>query len=241
MGKNPLSTPDGHSLRNMRENSERARKNPGRDHNLFPSAGSTRATPLRSKKFLTRFALIVLFRAESGLAELRKRVFGPRSLVFGVRGPLRKWGAPYNFESGLRFILSTLVGRVGSSGVEGPGREKLLHWPSMVCWLFAPRPVLTQLMWSVVGSFLKFGRNSTCCQYGGGNVLPLPGSSLSQLFGVDHLSSRSPLHRLGEGQGRGGKRLPRAVLLPHCDRCLTGASALGFVHPHVEWKAESAF
>ena len=72
-------------------------------------------------------------------------------------------------------------------------------------------------------------------------MLPLPGSSLSQLFGVDHLSSRSPLHRLGEGQGRGGKRLPRAALLPHCDRCLTGASALGFVHPHVEWKAEHAF
>lgn len=116
-----------------------------------------------------------------------------------------------------------------------------MHWPSMVCWLLAPRPVLTQLMWSVVGSFLKFGRNSTCCQYGGGNVLPLPGSSLSQLFGVDHLSSRSPLHRLGEGQGRGGKRLPRAALLPHCDRCLTGASALDFGHPHVEWKAEHAF
>lgn len=140
LGKNPLSTPDGHSLRNMREKSERARKNPGRDHNLFPSPGSTRATPLRSRKFLARFALIVLFRAESEPTELRKRVFGPRSLVFGVRGPLRKWGAPYNFESGLRFILSTLVGRVGSSGVEGPGREKLLHWPSMVCWLLAPRP-----------------------------------------------------------------------------------------------------
>lgn len=91
-------------------------------------------------KCLARFALIVLFRAESEPTELRKRVFGPRSLVFGVRGPLRKWGAPYNFESGLRFILSTLVGRVGSSGVEGPGREKLLHWPSMVCWLLAPRP-----------------------------------------------------------------------------------------------------
>lgn len=59
--------------------------------------------------------------------------------------------------------------------------------------------VLDRSSWSVVGSFLKFGRNSTCCQYGGGNVLPLPGSSLSQLFGVDHLSSRSPLHRLGEG------------------------------------------
>lgn len=72
-------------------------------------------------------------------------------------------------------------------------------------------------------------------------MLPLPGSSLSQLFGVDHLSSRSPLHRLGEGQGRGGKRLPRAALLPHCDRCLTGASALDFGHPHVEWKAEHAF
>lgn len=125
--------------------------------------------------------------------------------------------------------------------MEGPGREKLLHWPSMVCWLLAPRPVLTQLMWSVVGSFLKFGRNSTRCQYGGGNVLPLPGSSLSQLFGVDHLSSRSPLHRLGEGQGRGGKRLPLESLLPHCDRCLTGASALDFGHPHVEWKAEHAF
>ena len=101
--------------------------------------------------------------------------------------------------------------------------------------------VLDRSSWSVVGSFLKFGRNSTCCQYGGGNVLPLPGSSLSQLFGVDHLSSRSPLHRLGEGQGRGGKRLPRAALLPHCDRCLTGASALDFGHPHVEWKAEHAF
>lgn len=101
--------------------------------------------------------------------------------------------------------------------------------------------VLDRSSWSVVGSFLKFGRNSTCCQYGGGNVLPLPGSSLSQLFGVDHLSSRSPLHRLGEGQGRGGKRLPRAALLPHCDRCLTGASALDSVHPHVEWKAEHAF
>lgn len=101
--------------------------------------------------------------------------------------------------------------------------------------------VLDRSSWSVVGSFLKFGRNSTCCQYGGGNVLPLPGSSLSQLFGVDHLSSRSPLHRLGEGQGRGGKRLPRAALLPHCDRCLTGASALDFGHPHVEWKAERAF
>lgn len=95
--------------------------------------------------------------------------------------------------------------------------------------------VLDRSSWSVVGSFLKFGRNSTCCQYGGGNVLPLPGSSLSQLFGVDHLSSRSPLHRLGEGQGRGGKRLPRAALLPHCDRCLTGASALDFGHPHGEW------
>ena len=64
---------------------------------------------------------------------------------------------------------------------------------------------------------------------------------LDRSFGVDHLSSRSPLHRLGEGQGRGGKRLPRAALLPHCDRCLTGASALGFGHPHVEWKAEHAF
>lgn len=93
--------------------------------------------------------------------------------------------------------------------------------------------VLDRSSWSVVGSFLKFGRNSTCCQYGGGNVLPLPGSSLSQLFGVDHLSSRSPLHRLGEGQGRGGKRLPRAALLPHCDRCLTGASALDFGHPRL--------
>ena len=96
--------------------------------------------------------------------------------------------------------------------------------------------VLDRSSWSVVGSFLKFGRNSTCCQCGGGNVLPLPGSSLSQLFGVDHLSSRSPLHRLGEGQGRGGKRLPRAALLPHCDRCLTGASALDFGHPHGEWR-----
>lgn len=64
---------------------------------------------------------------------------------------------------------------------------------------------------------------------------------LDRSFGVDHLSSRSPLHRLGEGQGRGGKRLPRAALLPHCDRCLTGASALDFGHPHVEWKAEHAF
>ena len=50
---------------------------------------------------------------------------------------------------------------------------------------------------------------------------------------MDHLSSRSPLHRLGEGQGRGGKRLPRAALLPHCDRCLTGASALDFGHPRL--------
>ena len=54
--ENPLSTPDGHSLRNMREKFQQRRKNPGRDHNLFPSSGSTRATPLRSKKFLARFA-----------------------------------------------------------------------------------------------------------------------------------------------------------------------------------------
>ena len=40
----------------------------------------------------------VLFRAESEPTELRKRVFGPRSLDFGVRGPLR-------FESGLGFSL----------------------------------------------------------------------------------------------------------------------------------------
>lgn len=138
--KSPLSTPDEHSLQNMREKFQPARKNPGRDHNLFPSSGSTRATPLRSRKFLARFALIVLSRAESEPTELRKCAFGPRSLVFGVRGPLRKWGAPYNFESGLRFILSALAGRGGSSGVEGPGREKLLHWPSMVCWLLAPHP-----------------------------------------------------------------------------------------------------
>lgn len=93
--------------------------------------------------------------------------------------------------------------------------------------------VLDRSSWSVVGSFLKFGRNSTRCQYGGGNVLPLPGSSLSQLFGVEGQQFGSPLHRLGEGQGRGGKRLPRAALLPHCDRCLTGASALDFGHPRL--------
>lgn len=72
-------------------------------------------------------------------------------------------------------------------------------------------------------------------------MLPLRGSSLSQLFGVEGQQFGSPLHRLGEGQGRGGKRLPLESLLPHCDRCLTGASALDFVHPHVEWKAEHAF
>ena len=38
------------------EKFQQRRKNPGRDHNLFPSSGSTRATPLRSKKFLARFA-----------------------------------------------------------------------------------------------------------------------------------------------------------------------------------------
>ena len=97
-------------------------------------------TPIHFLKIPGEIRRAVLFRAESGAVELRKRVFGPRSLVFGVRSPLRKWGAPYNFESGPRFILSTLVGRVGSSGVEGPGREKQLHWPSMVCWLLAPRP-----------------------------------------------------------------------------------------------------
>ena len=51
---------------------------------------------------------------------------------------------------------------------------------------------------------------------------------------------RGHLLRLA-GAPRSGKRLPRAALLPHCDRCLTGASALDFGHPHVEWKAEHAF
>lgn len=103
----------------------------------LPELGQHQGDPTPLQKIPGEIRRAVLFRAESGAVELRKRVFGPRSLVFGVSGPLRKWGAPYNFESGLRFILSTLV---GSSGVEGPGREKQLHWPSMVCWLLAPRP-----------------------------------------------------------------------------------------------------
>ena len=105
----------------------------------------------------------------------------------------------------------------------------------------ALRPVLAQLMWSVVGSFLKFGRNSTRCQYGGGNVLPLRGLSPSRLFGVEGQQFGSTLLTLEEEGSCGGKRLPRAALLPHCDRCLTGAPALDFGHPHVEWKAEHAF
>lgn len=43
------------------------------------------------------------------------------------------------------------------------------------------------------------------------------------------------------GAPRSRRRLHPESLLPHCDRCLTGAPALGFVHPHVEWKAEHAF
>lgn len=105
-----------------------------------PELGQHQGDPTPLQKIPGEIRRAVLFRAESEPTELRKRVFGPRSLVFGVRGPLRKWGAPYSFESGLRFILSALAGRGGSSGVEGPGREKLLHWPSMVCWLLAPRP-----------------------------------------------------------------------------------------------------
>ena len=55
---------------------------------------------------------IVLFIVESGLAKLRKRVFGPRSLDFEVRGPLR-------FESGLGFILPIPLCLIWSGG-RGP-------------------------------------------------------------------------------------------------------------------------
>lgn len=95
-------------------------------------------------------------------------------------------------------------------------------------------------MWSVAGSFLKFGRNATICQYGSGNVLPLRGSSPFPFLGVDHLSSRSPLHRLGEGQGRGGKRFLPGPLTSYCAGVVLSVPALDFVHPHVEWKAKSA-
>ena len=72
-------------------------------------------------------------------------------------------------------------------------------------------------------------------------MLPLRGSSLSQLFGVEGQQFGSTLLTLEEEGSCGGKRLHPESLLPHCDRCLTGASALDFVHPHVEWKAEHAF
>lgn len=150
MEKNPLSTPDGHSLRNMRENSERARKNPGRHHNLFPSSGSTRATPLRSKKFLARF------------------------------------GAPYYPGPNL-----------GPWNCENE-RSRAENAFSKIIEVVVPYELPDSWEWR-------------------GHLLRLAGAP------------------------RSGKRLPRAALLPHCDRCLTGAPALDFGHPHVEWKAEHAF
>ena len=95
---------------------------------------------------------IVLFIVESGLAKLRKRVFGPRSLVFGVRGPLR-------FESGLGFSLPIPLCLIWSGG------EELLRWPSLAQWLLAlwlwslsveiwggARPLLSEQGWEGLGT-----------------------------------------------------------------------------------------
>lgn len=238
-GKNPLSTPDEHSLQNIRENSSSG----GKIRDATTTLLRPRAPRWHTHSFFKnvwRDSPSSYYSGPNLNPQNCENAFSARDLSF------LEFVVPY--ESGARRITSNL----GSDLFCPLWLVGLAHleWRARVArsccigrrWSVGCSPlVLDRSSWSVVGSFLKFGRNSTCCQYGGGNVLPLPGSSLSQLFGVDHLSSRSPLHRLGEGQGRGGKRLPRAALLPHCDRCLTGASALGFGHPHVEWKAEHAF
>ena len=64
--------------------------------------------------------------------------------------------------------------------------------------------------------------------------------SLSVIWGGPPVFQVASSQTWGRARPR-GKRLPRAALLPRCDRCLTGASALDFGHPHVEWKAEHAF
>lgn len=72
---------------------------------------------------------IVLFFVESGATEMRKRVFGPRSLVLESVVP---------YESGARRIASNLGSDLFcpfcsvSSGVGPSGREELLRWPSVV-------------------------------------------------------------------------------------------------------------
>ena len=63
--------------------------------------------------------------------------------------------------------------------------------------------------------------------------------SLSVIWGGPPVFQVASSQTWGRARPR-GKRLPRAALLPRCDRCLTGASALDFGHPHVEWKAEHA-
>lgn len=127
-GGKTSSTPDEYSLRNMRgKNLEASKKSETPPPPSFERAHYSGETTY-FLKMADEIRRTVLFRAESGPTELRKRVFGPRSLVFEVRGPLRKRGAPYSFESG----------RVGSSGVGGSGREELLRWPSVVRHWLAP-------------------------------------------------------------------------------------------------------
>lgn len=74
--------------------------------------------------------------------------------------------------------------------------------------------VLDRSSWSVVGSFLKFGRNSTRCQYGGGNVLSWRGSSPSRLFGVEGQQFGSTLLTLEEEGSCGGNAFSRSLCSP---------------------------
>lgn len=212
LGKNPLSTPDGHSLRNIRENSERARKNPGRDHNLLPSSGSTRATPLRSRKFLARFAA-PYYSGPNLNPQNCENAFSARDLSF------LEFVVPY--ESGARRIASNL-----GSDLFCPlwlVEAAHLEWRARVArsccigrrWSVGCSPlVLDRSSWSVVGSFLKFGRNSTRCQYGGGNVLSWRGSSPSRLFGVEGQQFGSTLLTLEEEGSCGGNAFSRSLCSP---------------------------
>ena len=70
---------------------------------------------------------------------MRKRAFGPRSLVFGVPGPLRKRGAPHSFESGLGFSLPIPLCLIWSGGrgpletvCAGAGGPPLARPPSLI-------------------------------------------------------------------------------------------------------------
>lgn len=71
-------------------------------------------------------------------------------------------------------------------------------------------------------------------------MLLLHGSSPSPFLGVEGHRSGSPHHRLGEGQGRGGKRFLPGPLTSYCAGVVLSVPALDSIPSHVEWKAKHA-